>query len=288
MNELIKVHELSKIYRSEKLENQVLRDINLEILRGEVVSIMGPSGCGKTTLLNLIGGLDRPTSGSIILNGKRINDMNESELTRFRLNNIGFVFQFFNLIPILTAVENVRLPLFVSNHDPNKTKNRPLQLLDQFGLLDKANRMPYELSGGEQQRVAVARALANEPSIILADEPTGNLDSKTSADLIDLFNIINDETGQTFIIVTHDSEVAESADKVIHMKDGKIVGEESRKIRGEKADYNKKLEKEKISYILNELDNLYTSNMIDKKLYEKWRSQYLEQLIDIIICENIT
>ncbi|MDP2899983.1 MAG: ATP-binding cassette domain-containing protein, partial [Candidatus Bathyarchaeota archaeon] len=149
-------------------------------------------------------------------------------------------------------------------------------------------RMPYELSGGEQQRVAVARALANEPSIIIADEPTGNLDSKTSADLIDLFNMINDESGQTFIIVTHDSEVAESADKIIYMRDGKIVGEESRKTRDKTVDYYKKVEKEKITYLLNELDNLYISHMISRELYEKWRSQYLEQLIEMAICENIT
>lgn len=288
MNELIEIHGLNKTYKSGKLENQVLRDINLEISRGEVVSIMGPSGCGKTTLLNLLGGLDRPTSGSIFLNGKSLNDMNESELTRFRLRNIGIVFQFFNLIPILTAVENVRLPLLVSGHDPHKTRERPLQLLDQFGLLDKADRMPYELSGGEQQRVAVARALANEPSIIIADEPTGNLDSKTSADLVDLFNMINDESEQTFIIVTHDSEVAESADKIIYMRDGKIVGEESRKTRDKTVDYYKKVEKEKITYLLNELDNLYISHMISRELYEKWRSQYLEQLIEMAICENIT
>lgn len=288
MNELIEIHGLNKTYKSGKLENQVLRDINLEISRGEVVSIMGPSGCGKTTLLNLLGGLDRPTSGSIFLNGKSLNDMNESEMTRFRLRNIGIVFQFFNLIPILTAVENVRLPLLVSGHDHHKIRERPLQLLDQFGLLDKANRMPYELSGGEQQRVAVARALANEPSIIIADEPTGNLDSKTSADLIDLFNMINDESGQTFIIVTHDSEVAESADKIIYMRDGKIVGEESRKRRDKTVDYYKKVEKEKITYLLNELDDLYISHMISRELYEKWRSQYLEQLIEMAICENIT
>jgi putative ABC transport system ATP-binding protein len=228
--------------------------------------------------------LDHPTSGSIFINGRSLTEMSDSELTRFRLRNIGIVFQFFNLIPTLTAVENVRLPLLVSGHDHIEARERPLQLLDQVGLLDKANSMPYELSGGEQQRVAVARALANEPTIVLADEPTGNLDSKTSAELIELINIINKENGQTFVIVTHDTEVAESADRIIYMKDGRIASEEPSKSQEIANHYGAKREKEKIIHSLDELDDLHVSNLIDRQLYEKLRSQYLIQLIEIEIC----
>lgn len=284
MNNAIEAHGLTKTYKSGKLENPVLQDINLEILRGEIISIMGPSGCGKTTLLNLLGGLDRPTSGSIFLNGRRLTEMNDSELTRFRLRNTGIVFQFFNLIPTLTAVENVRLPLLVSGHGHIEARERPLKLLDEVGLLDKANRMPYELSGGEQQRVAVARALANEPTIVLADEPTGNLDSKTSAELIDLFNTINDESGQTFIIVTHDHKVAESADRVIHMRDGRIVDQEPRKIQKLATNCDTRREIERLRHLLDELDNLYIHNLTNRELYENLRSHYLKQLIEVETC----
>jgi putative ABC transport system ATP-binding protein len=286
MNSLIESYGLTKTYKSGKLENPVLQDINLEIRRSEIISIMGPSGCGKTTLLNLLGGLDRPTSGSIFLNGRSLTEMSDSELTRFRLRNIGIVFQFFNLIPTLTAVENVRLPLLVSGHGHIEERARPLKLLDQVGLLDKANRMPYELSGGEQQRVAVARALANEPTIVLADEPTGNLDSKTSAELIDLINIINKENGQTFVIVTHDTEVAEVADRIIYMKDGRIV--DNKRIEEPHCAIETFAEHDrlKIQRVLDDLDELYISNIISRGIYERLRAEYINRLIEIEL--NIT
>lgn len=283
---IVETYGLTKTYKSGRLENQVLRGIELEVERGEIVSIMGPSGCGKTTLLNLFGGLDRPTRGRVLVDGRNLNKMNDAKLTRFRLEKIGFVFQFFNLIPTLTAVENVRLPLHVAGRSCEEIRERPLHLLEQVGLLDKAERMPYELSGGEQQRVAIARALANEPSIVLADEPTGNLDSKTSAKLIDLFNVINKESDQTFILVTHDSEVAESADRIIYMRDGRIVDDNRRETIYQTKEEDMMWERMKIISVLDELDELYISCGISKDIYERLKEEYVSRLIEIEITMN--
>lgn len=209
--------------------------------------------------------------------------MCDVELTSFRLKSIGFVFQFFNLIPTLNTVENVTLPLVVAGRTRQEIRERPLHLLEQVGLLNKANRMPFELSGGEQQRVAVARALANYPSIVLADEPTGNLDSKNSAKLIDLFNMINEENGQTFILATHDHEVARSADRIVYMKDCRIINDNRRKPRHRiiKNDVTR----ERLN-VLRVLDELYASNWIRREAYERLRPEYMRRLIEIEITMN--
>ena len=287
-NILVETHGLTRTYRSGSVENTVLKDIDLEVERGEILSIMGPSGCGKTTLLNLIGGLDHPTSGDVCINGKRLGCMSDAELTKFRLREIGFVFQFFNLIPTLTAAENVQLPLILAGGDREEVLERSSHLLGQVGLSDKLGRMPYELSGGERQRVAVARALANNPSIVLADEPTGNLDSKTAAKLIDLFNVINDESGQTFVLVTHDSEVAESADRIIYMRDGIIVDEMRKEIKPQMIENEYLREKSQIIKTLDELDELYVTNLIQRNLHYNLRSVYIRRLSDIEINVNMS
>lgn len=285
-NMIVETYGLTKTYRSGRLENPVLKGIDLEVERGEIVSIMGPSGCGKTTLLNILGGLDSSTSGKVFVEGRSLTEMNDAELTRFRLENLGFVFQFFNLIPTLTTIENVQLPLIVAGRTREDIRERPLHLLEQVELSDKADRMPYELSGGERQRVAVARALVNEPAIVLADEPTGNLDSKTSAKLIDLFNMINDESNQTFIIVTHDSEVAESADRIIYMRDGRIIDDKRRETPHRAIENNRIQERMKILRVLDELDELYVSSELSKDVYNKLRTEYIHRLIEIEITKN--
>lgn len=198
---------------------EVLKGITLEIKKGEFLSIMGPSGSGKSTLLNLIGCLDRPTSGKYILEEIDINTMSENELSEIRNRKIGFVFQNFNLIPRLSALKNVELPLIYSRMLANERKKRSLLFLERVGLSHRANHLPNELSGGEQQRVAIARAIINNPSIILADEPTGNLDSKTGQEIMEIFKSIHNE-GTTIIMVTHEMAIAEHAERIITIKDG--------------------------------------------------------------------
>jgi putative ABC transport system ATP-binding protein len=286
-NLIVETHGITKTYRAGSLDVPVLKGIDLGVERGEILSIMGPSGCGKTTLMNLLGGLDHPISGTVRVNGKYLGSMSDDELTKFRLREIGFVFQFLNLIPTLTAAENVRLPLIIAGRDRRDVMERSSELLDQVGLSDKLRRMPHELSGGEQQRVAVARALANKPSIILADEPTGNLDSKTAASLIDLFNFINDEGGQTFILVTHDSEVAESADRIIYMRDGKIEDELRKETRYSTMNNEELKVRVKILKTLDELDTLFVTNQLEREIYSRLRSNYIKRLSEIEIIGSI-
>jgi len=288
-NLIVETQGLTKTYRSGSLDVPVLKGINLEVERGEIISIMGPSGCGKTTLMNLLGGLDHPTNGTVCVNGKYLSSMNDDELTKFRLRKIGFVFQFYNLIPTLTAAENVQFPLILAGGDREEVLERSSYLLDHVGLSDKLGRMPYELSGGERQRVAVARALANNPSIVLADEPTGNLDSKTAANLIDLFNVINDENGQTFVLVTHDSEVAESADRIIYMRDGIIVDEMRKKTKPPIIENEYTRKKAQVLKTLDELDELYVTSQIERELYNRLKSEYVRHLSRIeIACAGLS
>ena len=202
---------------------QVLKDINLHINKGEVVSIVGPSGAGKTTLLQIIGTSDKPDSGTICLDG---NKLSTRKLSDFRNQHIGFVFQFHQLLPEFTALENVMIPAYIAGKSNSEAKQRALELLEFMGLSDRANHKPAELSGGEKQRVAVARALVNKPAVILADEPSGSLDSKNKAELHQLFFDLRDKFGQTFVIVTHDEGLAAITDRTIHMKDGEILGDE--------------------------------------------------------------
>lgn len=205
---------------------QVLKDINLHINKGEVVSIVGPSGAGKTTLLQIIGTLDKPDSGTICLDGIDVNKLSTRKLSDFRNQHIGFVFQFHQLLPEFTALENVMIPAYIAGKSNSEAKQRALELLEFMGLSDRANHKPAELSGGEKQRVSVARALVNKPAVILADEPSGSLDSKNKAELHQLFFDLRDKFGQTFVIVTHDEGLAAITDRTIHMKDGEILGDE--------------------------------------------------------------
>ena len=198
--------------------------VDLEIDSGETVAVMGPSGCGKSTLLHLLGGLDRPSGGEISLAGRRIDQMNEKALARMRRTDIGFVFQAFHLMEELTAVENVELPALLAGRSPRAARRRAADLLDRVGLADRARFLPSALSGGQRQRVAVARALSNEPLVVLADEPTGNLDSAATAEVLRLLESLH-QTGQTLLIVTHDARIAATADRLISMRDGMFVDE---------------------------------------------------------------
>ena len=202
---------------------EVLKGVNLHIKKGEFVSITGASGAGKTTLLQLLGTLDEIQTGSLIINNKEVNTLNQKELANFRNKEIGFVFQFHNLLVEFTALENICLPAFIAGTDKKQAEEKGMELLALLGLTDRANHKPDELSGGEQQRVAVARALINSPSIILADEPSGNLDSKNAEELHNLFLKLNKELGQTFVIITHNKELANLGSRKLEMKDGKII-----------------------------------------------------------------
>jgi len=200
-----------------------LQGVNMDIYQNEMVGIVGPSGSGKSTLLGIIGGLDSPTDGKIEIDGIDITHMNEDQLTEIRNEKIGFIFQFFNLIPTLTALENVALPIEFARNRRHKPQKRAKQLLDMLGLADRLHHRPSELSGGQQQRVAIARALANDPPILLADEPTGNLDSKSGATVMSALNTIRDESGTTIVLVTHDPNLAGRMDRVLTLVDGRIT-----------------------------------------------------------------
>lgn len=221
---ILKIENLFKSYSLERLEVPVLHDINLTVDAGEFAAIMGPSGSGKSTLMNLIGCLDRPTSGRILIGGEDVSMLSETDLARIRGERIGFVFQTFNLISRLTALKNVELPMVYQDIPRGARLKRAARLLEMLGLTDRADHKPSELSGGQRQRVAIARALANEPDILLADEPTGNLDSKTGEEIMQIFKELHSE-GRTIIMVTHDQGLAENCDRIVRLKDGGIEDE---------------------------------------------------------------
>lgn len=202
-----------------------LDGIDFNVEKGEFVSIMGPSGSGKSTLLHLLGGLDRPSGGEVTLAGKQLSLLNENQATRMRRHNIGFVFQFYNLLPTLTAAENILLPILIDGQDPNRYDERLSRILDMVGLLERRDHKPDQLSGGEQQRVSLARALITEPAIVLADEPTGNLDTKTGTSIMQLLRRSCDELDQAIVVVTHDPTASAYADRVVFLRDGLIVNE---------------------------------------------------------------
>jgi len=215
---LIKITDLKKTYYMGKVEVPALRGIDLTIEQGEFVALMGPSGSGKSTLLNMIGLLDSPTSGGIVVDGIEVSSLDDNERADFRLRKMGFVFQFFSLLMELNAIENVALPIMMDE----RKNDRAATLLELVGIGDRADHFPNELSGGQQQRVAIARALANEPAILLADEPTANLDTESSNQIVDIFQELNGK-GQTIIMVTHEPELGEKADRIIRIKDGRVV-----------------------------------------------------------------
>jgi len=225
MEKIVKVEEVKKSYFLGKLEVPALRGVSFEVAKGEFISITGPSGCGKSTLMHLIGCLDHPTSGRIYLEEKDVTQLGDEELAKIRNEKIGFVFQAFNLLPRLTALENVELPLVYGNFSPQKMREKALATLEKVGLAHRAQHHPTELSGGECQRVAIARALVVNPLLILADEPTGNLDSKASEEIIIIFKKLNQE-GVTIIVVTHEKEIASHTRRQIHLRDGKIISDE--------------------------------------------------------------
>ena len=222
MNKLIRIADLYKSYYDGLTELPVLKGINLEVKKAEIVAIVGASGVGKSTLLHLLGGLDRPTEGTIFYEGEDIFALNDQDLDRFRNEEIGFVFQFHHLLPEFTALENVAMPGLIAQQKPDVAEDRAKELLDYVGLGERLEHRPSELSGGERQRVAIARALVNQPKVVLADEPTGNLDQKTSEAVHDLLWTLNDQFGQTFIIVTHNQTLAQRADRLVQLVDGQV------------------------------------------------------------------
>ncbi|HSH52461.1 MAG TPA: ABC transporter ATP-binding protein [Bacteroidales bacterium] len=226
---IVELKKLVKIYDDSEVKVKAVDNINLSFDKGEFAAIVGPSGSGKTTLLNLIGGLDTPTEGEIIVNGTNIGNLSSSELINFRLQNIGFVFQAYNLIPVLTAKENVEFIMELQGKNRRERDERSIELLSAVGLGERVNSRPSKLSGGQQQRVAVARALASKPKFVLADEPTANLDSKSTETLLDIMEQLNKEENITFIFSTHDQRVVKKAHRVITVEDGHVVSDEKRR-----------------------------------------------------------
>jgi len=223
MSLIIEAQQVKKIYRSGQLRVEALNGIDMAVEAGEMVAIMGPSGCGKTTLLNCLSGLDTIDEGNIFIQGDNLRELSDNERTTYRARHMGFIFQDFNLLPVLSAVENVELPMLIARVPAKKARSRALEMLERVGLLDRARHRPAELSGGQRQRVTIARALTNDPAIVWADEPTGNLDSENAQEILDLLCRMNREHGQTFVIVTHAIEVGNLANRIITMRDGQIV-----------------------------------------------------------------
>ena len=220
---IVRATGVRKTYDTGQVRVEALKGIDLSLRRGEMVAVMGPSGCGKTTLLNCLSGLDEFDTGEILIEGTTFQKMSDNARTEYRAKRMGFVFQFYNLLPVLSAVENVELPLLVSGVKPKEARRRALEVVEQVGLTRWAGHRPAELSGGQRQRVTIARALANSPAIVWADEPTGDLDSETADEVLSLMRQLNQSHGQTFVIVTHDRRIGEMCDRIVRMRDGRVI-----------------------------------------------------------------
>jgi putative ABC transport system ATP-binding protein len=227
---LVEARNVHKVYDTSKVKVHALNGVSLAIARGEMVAIMGPSGCGKTTLLNCLSGLDAVDEGDVLIEGTSLKSMSDRERTDYRALRMGFVFQFYNLMPVLNAVENVELPLLVARRSQKEARERALAALELVGLTERAHHLPDELSGGQRQRVTIARALVNDPAVVWADEPTGDLDSESASEIVDLMRRLNLERGRTFLIVTHDNSVGERTDRIVHMLDGEVVASAAREL----------------------------------------------------------
>lgn len=236
---IVQINDLTKRYGKGETTITALDRLNITIATGEFVAVMGPSGCGKSTLLHLVGGLDKPSSGKVILAGQDLTQLDDTHLTELRRHKIGFVFQFFNLIPVLTAVENATLPLVLDGVKPSDARVKATEWLKRVGLESKLNNRPDQLSGGQQQRVAIARALVNEPTLVLADEPTGNLDTRTGDEIAKLLREVVDNWGRSVLMVTHDPRIAAYADRIIFLKDGIVVDET--RLNGHEPDEAKRI-----------------------------------------------
>lgn len=219
---LLKINNLNKDFKRGKEVVHVLSDLSIEVPKGDFLALMGPSGSGKSTLLNMIGGIDRPSSGSIVFDDVPVDDLSDKGLSQWRADHVGFVFQMFNLMPVLTAWRNVELPLLLTKLRSKERKQRALAALDLVGLTDRANHKPGELSGGQEQRVGIARAIVTDPELLLCDEPTGDLDRRSGDEILDLLQALNEQQGKTIIMVTHDLRAAERAKRILYMEDGKI------------------------------------------------------------------
>ena len=224
---MVQVRNVSKVYERGKQKVPVLEGLTLDIPRGDFVALMGPSGSGKTTLLNLIGGLDQPTSGEILVGGNRIDKLSAGQLARWRASNVGFVFQFYNLMPVLTAEGNVELPLLLTRLGKAQRRKNVSVALDVVGLADRAKHKPRELSGGQEQRVAIARAIVSDPQLLVCDEPTGDLDRKTADEILRLLQALNEKHGKTIVMVTHDPKAAEYAKRILHLEKGQLLEQAS-------------------------------------------------------------
>ena len=222
--EILRVENLTKIYGKGENEVRALDDVSFSVNKGEFIAVIGPSGSGKSTLLHILGGVDRPTSGRVLMDGRDVYAQNEEQLAIFRRRQVGLIYQFYNLIPVLNVTENITLPVLMDGQRVNS--DRLKELITTLGLTDRENHLPNQLSGGQQQRVSIGRALMNAPAVVLADEPTGNLDSKNSKEIVDLLKISNEKYGQTLIVITHDESIALQADRIISIDDGKITKDE--------------------------------------------------------------
>ena len=284
---VIETRDLSKIFdMGSKIEVRALDGVNARIAKGDFVAFMGPSGSGKTTFLNMISGLDRPTQGDVFMSGREITKMDQAHLSKLRQQNVGFIFQIYNLIPVLTAIENVELPMVFAGIGEEERRERAMELLKRVGLEGRVDHRPTELSGGEQQRVAIARALVNRPDLVLADEPTGNLDTKTGLEIIDVMKDLQKEEGTTVVVATHDPKVADVVDIITYLRDGKVIGESvQREDLGEAQEIGIRSSSEMTQEILDQIHDDLLNAMYARKVKAGDKISLLDAEFEIVTTE---